>query len=222
MTLYLGGTLVGSSKVYLGSTPASKIYLGTTQIWPSFDPVGQTFTATGAYTYNIPAGATFIDVVLLSGGGGGQGQGSFSTWGKGGDPGTWLTYTLVRGVDIPMGTLTITGSVGVGGTAGAGSVGISGGAGGPGGATTAVATGWSGTHSAAGGSGGSGGTLILSETYGKSPGDTTLNGRLYQGGAQQTGASTAGNPPGGGGGAARITFQAGAAGARGQVWFYAY
>ncbi|WXX09743.1 minor tail protein [Mycobacterium phage MS619] len=201
----------------LGATPILKVSLGAEQVWPSFDPVSQTFTTTGSYTFNIPSGCMFIDVVLIGGGGGGQGMGSATAWGQGGRAGAWNSFTLVRGVDIPMGTLTITGSVGVGGTGGAGNF-LSGNPGGPGGSTTATAAGMT-TRTAAGGAGGNNRNLDFG---GQSPGDITLNGRLYQGGAVQGIPSSGGNPPGGGGSASTVSLIGGGAGARGQAWFYAY
>ncbi|QFG12531.1 hypothetical protein PBI_TOAKA_31 [Mycobacterium phage Toaka] len=213
MALQLGGTLIGNGKVWLGSTAAQRIYLGTTQVWPSFNPVGQTFATAGAYTYNIPAGCTAIDVILLGGGGGGKGFGFAGAWADGGKPGTWYSVTLVRGVDIPLTTTQITGVVGVGGTGGAGASGADGG---NGGASTAVATGMT-SRSGAGGLGATSRTLSI---QGPGPGDLTFNGQLYVGGA--TAVTGAGNAPGGAGCGTTISFTAGSAGGRGQVWFYAY
>ncbi|WZB38312.1 minor tail protein [Mycobacterium phage Bazzle] len=187
-----------------------------------------TFSATGAYTYDIPSWATHVDVIAIGGGGGGAGGANIGNGdGQGGNAGTWQSLTLKRGVDIPSGVTQITGVVGTGGSAG-GSGNGSGSAGNP---STAVASGLN--LSAAGGSGGSGinsagGNL----TYGKSPGNLVFNGQTYTGGAQAgttnnpSGTGTAGNPPGGGGegggGALFGTGSPGGVGGAGRVFFYAY
>ncbi|ABE67353.1 hypothetical protein PBI_CHE12_34 [Mycobacterium phage Che12] len=202
-----------------GSTPILKVSLGSTQVWPAFDPVRATFTD-GAYTFNIPAGCKFIDVILLGAGGGGQGFASAGIWGQGGFAGNWVTVTLERGVHIPMSTLQITGVIGVGGDGGAGSF-VSQNPGKAGTATTALATGMS-SLSAAGGAGGNNGGSL--DYLGKSPGNRTYNDQLYQGGAES--GDGAGNPAGGGGAAGRASWPSsgsnGGKGARGQAWFYAY
>ncbi|QBP30513.1 hypothetical protein SEA_CHARM_32 [Mycobacterium phage Charm] len=216
MALQLGGTLIGSGKVFLGSTAVQKIYLGTTQVWPSFNPVGQTFATAGAYTYNIPAGCSFIDVILMGGGGGGKSFGLAGAYADGGDPGQWYLATLVRGVDIPFATTQIAGVVGVGGTGGAG--GFTSNNGGNGGNTTAVATGMT-TRTAAGGLGATTRTLSILGP-GPSPSSQTLSGQTYNAGA--TALTGAGNAPGGAGCGTTISTTAGSAGARGQAWFYAY
>ncbi|QGH80591.1 hypothetical protein SEA_RAHALELUJAH_31 [Mycobacterium phage Rahalelujah] len=213
MAVQLGDTLIGGGKIWLGSTAVQRVYLGSTQVWPSFTPVGQTFTTVGAYTYNIPAGCTAIDVILLGGGGGGKGFGFAGAWADGGKPGEWYLATLVRGVDIPLTTTQITGVVGAGGTGGAGA---SGGNGGNGGASTATATGMT----ARSGPGGLGATTRTLAIQGPGPGDRSLNGQNYIGGALSP--TGAGNPPGGAGCGTTISFTAGSAGGRGQVWFYAY
>ncbi|AEO94357.1 minor tail protein [Mycobacterium phage Rumpelstiltskin] len=187
-----------------------------------------TFSATGAYTYNIPSWATHVDVVAIGGGGGGAGGANIGNGdGQGGNAGTWQSLTLKRGVDIPSGVTQITGVVGTGGSGG----GSGNGSGSAGNASTAVASGLS--LSAAGGSGGSGinsagGNL----TYGKSPGNLIFNGQTYTGGARAgasnnpSGTGAAGNPPGGGGegggGALFGTGSSGGVGGAGRVFFYAY
>ncbi|QDP44873.1 hypothetical protein SEA_POCAHONTAS_5 [Mycobacterium phage Pocahontas] len=204
----------------VGTLTPTRIFLGTNLVWPEIPTPETIFSTAGAYTYNIPAGARFIDVILLGGGGGGRGMALADAWGKGGDGGTWQSVTLERGVHIPWSTTQITGTVGAGGTAGAGSWGFgNGGPGGDGGATTAAATGWAGL-SAAGGAGGK--VADITSVAGKSPGNRTHNSRTYTGGAQQNMQSTAGNPPGGGGCGAQTSTNPGGAGARGQAWFFAY
>ncbi|AFI24940.1 hypothetical protein [Mycobacterium phage SWU1] len=215
----LGVNDIRNLSIFLGvSNKILKVSLGTEKVWPAFTPVLTTFATVGAYTYNIPDGAKFIDVILLGGGGGGKGMALFDGWGRGGDAGSWAIVTLERGVHIPLSTKTITGLVGAGGAFGDGSA-TAGKGGGPGGNTTAIATGWAGLTAA----GGAGGTVVdpLS-VAGKSPGDRTYNGQLYVGGAQQNSGSGNGNAPGGGGAGAQTSTQDGGSGARGQAWFFAY
>ena len=92
-------------------------------------PLSETFTTPGAYTYNIPAWANNIDVILLGAGGGGGGCNGILQ-GEGGGAGQWDYTTLVRGVNFPTNTTQITGTVGTGGTAGGTSVRSPGGNGG--------------------------------------------------------------------------------------------
>ncbi|AXH46776.1 hypothetical protein SEA_ACOLYTE_32 [Mycobacterium phage Acolyte] len=212
--ILLGGTNIAN--LSLGTTPILRVSLGTDLIWPAFIPVPTQITTAGAYTYNIPSGCSFIDVILLSAGGGGMGMGFATAWGEGGYPGNWLAFTLRRGIDIPMGTLAITGTVGAGGAAGAG--GLGGGPGGNGGNTTAVATGMT-TRTAIGGLGGTARNLAFG---GRAAGDQVWNNRTYTGGGLQAGPSGAGLPPGGGGAGATVSVIAGGAGAIGSAWFYAY
>ncbi|ATW60161.1 hypothetical protein SEA_PH8S_33 [Mycobacterium phage Ph8s] len=206
-------------KISIGaSTPILKVSLGSQLVWPSFEPVLTPITTVGAFSYDIPAEAKFIDVILLGAGGGGKGMALADGWGRGGDAGSWAVVTLERGVHIPLSTTRITGSVGAGGAAGEGSV-FSGKAGGRGGNTTASATGWAGLTAA----GGPGGAVVdILSVAGKSPGDRTFNYQFYPGGAQQNAASGNGNAPGGGGAGAQTSTKSGGAGARGQAWFYAY
>ncbi|ATN92161.1 hypothetical protein SEA_TIPSYTHETREX_31 [Mycobacterium phage TipsytheTRex] len=204
--------------IALGTVPILKVSLGETLIWPGFTPIPTTFTTVGSYTYNIPDGCTFIDVILIGGGGGGKGMALFDGWGRGGDAGSWATATLQRGVHIPLSVTQITGVIGAGGAFGDGSA-TAGRGGGPGGNTTAIATGWAGLTAA----GGAGGTVVdVLSVAGKSPGDRTYNGQLYVGGAQQNAGSGNGLAPGGGGAGAQTSTMDGGAGARGQAWFYAY
>ncbi|ACE79935.1 hypothetical protein Pukovnik_8 [Mycobacterium phage Pukovnik] len=222
MAIRLGGI---NPLFRVGTQTPSRIFIGDRQAWPEFAEVRQQFTATGNYTFPIPAGCVFIDVILLGGGGGGQGMGNATAWGKGGEAGDWQIVTLRRGVDIPWTATTITGSVGVGGKAGDGGLYLgNNGPGGPGGNTTAVITGL-GTLTALGGAGGHERNL---DTAGRSPGTQNVNGIDYVGGAEVNGiaGSQAGSPPGGGGQASRTSTGffgiAGGAGARGQAWYRAY
>lgn len=163
----------------------------------------------GSYTYTIPNGTTHIDVVLIGGGGGGGGGTLFP--GNGGGPGGWYTTTLVRGVDIPATANKITGYVGSGGRGGDrgnisnGSVGS---------ATTARCGNWQGV-----GPGGVGSANNF--TYGLTAPTITFKGRQYAGGAGGNFPGVAGSAPGGGGAGGKILGD-GAAGGRGQAFFYAY
>ncbi|AGK85991.1 hypothetical protein Chy4_0029 [Mycobacterium phage Chy4] len=216
--------LEGIRAIAWNTVPILKVSLGNDQVWPAFDPVLTPITAVGAYTYNIPAQAEFIDVILLGAGGGGQGMGSATAWGQGGFGGSWVTATLRRGVDIPWAVTQITGVIGAGGTAGPGYIFGQTGAGGKGGDTTATFSG-GGTLIAAGGAGGNSRNLDFG---GKSPNpaDMVYRDRTYEGGAEQITPSGIGYAPGGGGAAATvsvgITGLAGGPGARGQAWFLAY
>ncbi|ASW31265.1 hypothetical protein SEA_FRED313_5 [Mycobacterium phage Fred313] len=219
MAIRLGS--VNPNAFRVGTQTPSRIFLGNDQVWPEFTEVRQQFSTAGAYTFNIPAGCLYIDVILLGGGGGGRSMPLAGVGGEGGRAGTWSTYTLRRGVDIPWSTAQITGTVGAGGAGGAAAVGANPGK--PGGATTATATGV-GTLSAAGGAGG--GNAF--DPNGQGAGSRTVNGVLYQGGAERASVGTglAGNPPGGGGTASQVSLfiigTAGGNGAPGSAWFRAY
>ena len=180
------------------------------------------YTSSGSYAYTIPSWCSHIDVIVLGGGGGGrEGDGGNNAVGNGGSAGSWNMRTLERGLDIPWGTTTITGTVGAGGVAGA-----KGGGDVPatskGGDTSAVYAGI--TLNGVGGAGGTG----TGGVAGGSPNSITANSNIYTGGATApSGASrTVGNAPGGGGGGgAGGLFNgqtAGMAGATGAVYFYAH
>jgi len=159
----------------------------------------------GYYTYALPYWAQYVDIVLLGGGGGGDDGVTLSN-GKGGDHGNWQVATLERGVDIPWESTSITGYVGAGGAHNEGN----------GEVTTAAATGMT-ELSAAGGAGGASGNF-----HGLSPGNRTLNYKLYQGGGEVSSFGDDGEAPGGGGaGGAALNGDAGA-GAAGHAWFRAY
>ncbi|ASZ75198.1 hypothetical protein PBI_MISSWHITE_32 [Mycobacterium phage MissWhite] len=217
MSFSLGSNIANFPAISIGTTSVLKISLGEEQIWPGFDPVLTPITSTGAFSYTVPDGANFVDVVLLGAGGGGMGMGLATAWGQGGRAGQWQLLTLQVGVDIAAGA-TITGSVGSGGSAGAG--GLGGGSGGTGGSTTANIPGY-GTLTALGGAGGTSRNL---DVNGKSPGNQTLHDQTYVGGAESLplAAAPPGNAPGGGGAASQFSTIQGGAGARGQAWFFAF
>ena len=179
----------------------------------------QVFTAPGAFSYTVPAGANKIDVVMLGGGAGSNCGGAGGDEGLGGGAGLWFQTTLTVGVEVAPGAV-ITGTVGAGGTAG--TPGLTGNPGGMGQATTIPAlsmTAGGGLAPAAGWSG-----------DGRSPGNITWNNRIYYGGAAQPQSGTnsnglPGNAPGGGACGGRgvvVGSNAAAAGAPGKVWFFAY
>lgn len=159
----------------------------------------------GSYSWDIPWWATHIDQILLGGGGGGD-DGTTLTVGDGGGAGQWATRTLVRGVDIPWETTYISGTVGSGGAHNEGN----------GTATTAGATGTT-LLSAAGGAGGA-----ASNSTGQSPGNSTVNGKVYHGGATQSTLGIGGNGPGGGGAGGNILNAWAGPGAAGAAWMRAY
>ena len=221
MALYKTATKIRN--VYKGTVDVNTVYLGTQQIWPiPFTGALTSFTAVGAYTYNIPDDCRIIDAVVCGGGGSGGGGGAYvfySTNGLGGNAGAWATYRLVRGVDIPWSTTTITGTVGAGGP-------LYGAAGGgyTGSASTALATGWAGL-SAAGGAGGGG----AAGNNGQTRLNLTFDGRTYTGGAggnfPGSAATGAGSQPGGGGAGGNgwnTGANPGAPGGAGAAYFYAY
>jgi len=164
----------------------------------------ESFTAAGAYVYDIPIWATHVDLVLLGAGEAGGG-GSFFGNGAGGRAGSFATVTLQRGpgLDIPLSTTEITGSVGAGG-------------GGWGGNTTATATGAS-PLTAAGGAGG----VSPTDPVGQSPGTLSFNSQSYVGGVAQSNNGFNGNAPGGGGGGGGFNGPGGG-GSNGAAWFFAY
>ncbi|WP_196765109.1 glycine-rich domain-containing protein [Mycobacterium avium] len=206
MTISIADWLASMQFVSVGDTPVTKISVGDQLVWSAFTPTAPTaFTTAGAYTYNIPDGCRFIDVILLGAGSGGNAGGAGFVAGNGGQPGTWQVVTVERGVDIPWSIKQITGLVGAGGTQG-----ISGGAApSSGGATTATASGWAGLSAAGGVFVNSGGQV------GKAPSPATqsLNGQTYSPGTHGMG--------GAGGAGGLLSGRSGSPGQSGEAWFYA-
>lgn len=178
----------------------------------------------GVYSYFPPASmdtGDALDILVLPGGGGGEGD-RWDTAPAGGLAGTWQTATLVFGTDFDASTrFDVT--VGKGGTGGAWNA-----AGSDGGATTVTWTDLGGTDhtlTTAGGLGGSATAGHIADTnpsWGQSPGDKTLNSRVYTGGAAtQPGMFQQPGTPPGGGGPAGSWLQYGANGADGAAWFNA-
>ena len=218
----------GGANLYVYATSAAvslatSVHLGPTQVWP-YVPKETVYNTVGTFTYNIPDDARRIDVIAVGAGGGGNSGGGGMTNGGGGGAGNWAAKTLVRGVDIPWTTKTITVQITNGGI-GTTSPGTAG----SGGTTTVSATGWAGL-TATGGQGGKGQGTTL-DGYGA--GNYTFNNRTYVGGAptgtnnSTNDCSKPGNSPGGGasggkGAVSNIGVGAGGNGAPGGVWLYAH
>jgi hypothetical protein len=205
-------TIADASITYSNNVPFIEVGIADGDIAvPVYTPRTEVFDIVGAFSYSIPPWAVYLDVIAVGAGAGGQGGQAFT--GNGGGGGGWQAVTLLRGVDIPLTTTSITGSVGAGG---AGSTGN----GSPGGSSTAIATGWAGLTAAGGTNPNPSGSGPIP---GLSPGNETFNGVPYTGGASQTTARSAGIAPGGGGAGGNLSFIAvsGGAGARGQVWIVA-
>lgn len=174
----------------------------------------------GTYTFTIPVGCRYIDVVLVGAGGGGASSGTFYTnGGYPGAPGVWATITLERGVHIPWTAISLTIIVGTGGARGSG--GFTGTAGSAGSATTLSLSGTE-LLSATGGAGGIADLTGTGTQTGLGPGNKTYNGQTYPGGANQTTAGAAGNAAGGGGAGGKNFGRAGGVGAPGGAWYRAY
>jgi hypothetical protein len=167
-------------------------------------PETSSYATAGTFTYTVPSwkvSGDFFDIALVGGGAGSAWSGA----GFGGGAGSWTAITLQYGVDIPTGTTAFTVTVGAGGTPGTVSVDN----GTPGGSGSVAIKGYASTPLTA--AGGAIGTGFTSQNGG-SPGNQTLNGTTYYGGAVQTVANSAGHAPGGGASDDR------AVGAPGQVW----
>lgn len=159
---------------------------------------------TASATFTIPVWAYWLDLIAVGGGAGGQGAGWVIN-GTGGKAGSWAAVRLVRGVDIPWTTVSLSVVVGAGGTLGAG--GASPSSGGPGGASAVT-----GYLTAAGGANSAG----TGQQFGLSPGNYTFQGVTYVGGAESNGIPA--NYPGSGGKGGTAFSGNGGAGGRGQVW----
>jgi hypothetical protein len=219
-----GTTTVGTGQIAAASVGWDSAYpyfgVGVNNLPANYiAPDRQIFT-TPTWSYAIPdrfqvAGAQF-DCVVLGGGGGGQASGAIFNIGASGAPGQWNSATLIYGTDIPLGTTTITGTVGAAGGGGPGPSVVPGGGGGD---STITISGW-GTLTGAGGGGGIGWSSAPS-SYGDAPSPQNLDfaGTTFNGGGG-TGTYKAGNAPGGSG-SGSSGFSSGYDGARGQCWVYA-
>ena len=219
--------------VFVGTTAAAEVYLGTVKVWPTVTGtpgvmgemllINPTNTAAGQqHNVLIPAAATKVDVILIGGGGGGGDGGSLGE-GEGGTCGPWKTgtYTIGASADFPTGHILKIGT----------------GWGGDGGQALANTGGSRGTESwildktneytgALLVSGG-GNPNAMPDRTGATPADCLYNGRTYKGGAGGTGTlqmGQGGNAPGGGGqgGAYELTGTYGGKGGSGGCYLYFY
>jgi hypothetical protein len=187
------------------------------QMTVSYEPPLGTarFTAPGEFSYEIPPGATHLDVVMLGGGGGGGG-GTLIT-GTGGSAGQWQTVTLERGKEIPMGVAVLRGAVGAGGKCG-GYNGLTP-KDGEDGFPSRFLIGTGQPQTAPGGLGSGHIDHVSGDDVG--PRTINVNGYEYRGGGTRETPGGSGETPGGGG-AGGWPVSPGGDGARGQVWIRAY
>lgn len=221
MPLQMNGTNIGG--VYYGDRPISRVYLGSTLVWQSFDSSWQVVDL--SKTITVPDGAAFMDIIALGGGGGGGGN-STPASGWAGDYAAAM-WSVSAGKTATI----VIGSAGKGGEGG--TVGIPRSYGKAGGATTVAMSGQS-TLSASGGLGVSNVTGTLPAGYGYR--DKALTGEIsgdftyalggtsvtVSGGTPSAAKNTAGPWPGGGGGGWSGTILGsgpGQAGASGCVWY---
>lgn len=173
-------------------------------------PVSLSTTGVGAGTYPVPDWCNTVQLIVFPAGGKGANNPTTTMgwYGNGGNAGTPGSLILTRGTHFGVGAI-------IDFNAGAGSTGSDGGASSAG--ITTGAIGGPHTISRAGGTDGSGTGLGISRCYGDSPGNITVDGIPYNGGAQQTDPGSAGNVPGGAG-AGGGYFSNGGNGARGVVY----
>lgn len=226
MALYLGGT--SASKVYVGSTLASAVYLGSTKVWASFTPGTTTYSTVGTFTYTIPVGAQYLDIIVCAGGEAGT-NGTIGN-GQGGKAGAFningASFMLGGSGNvnrIPLTTTTLSVTVGAGGA--------SNGADGAKSLVTGTGLYWGFMFSGSwypgepnpnifDAFGGAGGMGAVNVAGGTSTG-ATVNGINYAGAAGGATLGTAGAAPGGGGAGGGFGGQGGKGG-DGRVWIRAY
>ncbi len=215
--------------VFVGTTAAAEVYLGTVKVWPT--PAGVTPGVMGEMLIinptntvhsginqrvSIPAGATKFDVVMIGGGGGGGDGGTLGP-GEGGGCGPWQTGTYTVGTDYPAGHV-LQMSVGAGGDGGDALANTGGKLGG--GATLMATDGTTVKMNSVGGSPNS-----MPDRTGATPPDCIYNGRTYKGGAGGTSPNmngVGGTAPGGGGqgGAVEVNGTTGGKGGSGGIYLY--
>jgi hypothetical protein len=218
-----------ASDVFVGTTAAAAVYLGSTMVWPTSTGttgvmgenlvINTSNTASGNdRTLTIPAAATKFDVVMIGGGGGGGDGGNLGR-GEGGGCGTWATATYTVGTDYPAGHV-LQMFVGAGGDGGV-ALSNTGGKGG-GGATLMATDGTTGKLSSAGGTPNS-----MPDRTGATPPDCVYNGRTYKGGiggtsSNQNGVDGAAPGGGGQGGNNEVTGNTGGQGGSAGIYLYFY
>ena len=220
-----------AESVFVGTTAAAEVYLGTVKVWPTvttgtgvmgenlvINTDNNTYT-TSQWAMTIPAAATKFDVVMIAGGGGGGDGGTLGP-GEGGGCGTWKTATYTVGTDYPAGH-TLKGSVGAGGLGGAALTNTSGKPGEPANllASNGVAVALSTTDV--------GQPNSMPDRTGATPPDCVFNGRTYKGGAGGVSANqngVNGQAPGGGGqgGNNEVTGNYGGKGGSGGIYLFFY
>lgn len=224
-----GGTAANWSynTVTIALRPGPSITLGNRRnsgIWGleaianfrSTDNQGQQeyISASGAFSFTVPAGVTQVSAVAIGGGGGGSGGEAARNEGMGGGGGGGLAYGTFA--VTPGEVLTV--NVGAGGTSTSAAAGGAGGAstilrgattllsaggggGGPFRATTGGAGGTStGTARQGGGTGGGGGAVTLNDAGGGGGGAGGYTGNGGAGSGTGTGSNAAAGSGGGGGG----------------------
>jgi hypothetical protein len=217
-----------AENVFLGTTAAQAVYLGSTMVWPNVtgtpgvmgeqlitNPTNNRYGE--LWQVSVPAAAVTVDVVMIGGGGGAQDGGTLGS-GKGGGVGNWVTATYTIATDYPGRVMS--GKVGYGGPGAQALPNFGSSDGFP--ATLFKADNTTIAIQSAGGKreGASGRT-------GATPPDCVFNGRTYKGGAGGTSSNkngVDGQAPGGGGqgGDAEITGTYGGQGGAAGIYLYFY
>jgi hypothetical protein len=213
--------------VFVGTTAAAAVYLGTTMVWPNVTGtpgvMGENLITNPTnnrygelWQLAVPAAAVTVDVVMIGGGGGAQDGGPLGS-GKGGGVGNWVTATYTIATDYPGRVMS--GKVGYGGPGAQALPNFGSSDGFP--ATLLKADNTIAIQSGGGKREGASGRT------GATPPDCVYNGRTYVGGAGGSSSNmngVNGQAPGGGGqgGAAEITgTYGGQGGAAGIYLFFA-
>jgi hypothetical protein len=171
----------------------------------------------GPYSQVVPDYVNTVKIRCLGAAGGaaaGAGNAFGSERGRGGNAGAYSAEViLTRGVDFSGTGATITGTIGAGGS---GETGASGNNAANGGDTTATLGGT--TVTGTGGAATNANATSTADRYGRSPGNSTIDGTSITGGGPQTTLGATGVAPGGGGGGGGA-LQSGGNGGTGSAWF---
>ncbi|AZS12574.1 minor tail protein [Mycobacterium phage DrLupo] len=218
------GTINLASLNYTGDYPWVTVGIVEGDVAPPFyAPRTTQFNSVGTFVYDVPPWAKYVDGVLCGAAGGGKGgNGGDTRPGYGGNAGEWRGETLVRGIDFPdIPNAQIIFDIGAGGQGGNKEQNGS-----TGGVTRRRAI--SGGKAELNAPAGAGATQYGSGTdpmsTGRSPGDFTFAGKLYNGGIGGTGGrpgANGGSPGAGGGGGYGGIYTvayAGGDGGRGAGW----